>query len=61
MQGHLAGPKFPSADAGSSIVDVDGVSMEGTFGKVVGTETQVASHDIVVQVVVLSLLLARLR
>lgn len=64
MQGHLAGPKFPSPEAGSSIVDVDvdgvGVSMEGPFEKI-GEETQVVSHDIVVRVLVPFLLLARLR
>lgn len=62
MQGDLAGP---SAEAGSSIVDIDvdvgGVSMEGTFEKMVGEETQVVSHDIVVPVLVPSLLLARLQ
>lgn len=61
MQGHLSGPKFRSAEAGSSIVDVDhdvdGVSMDE---KIVGTETQV-SHDIVARVLVPFLLLARLR
>lgn len=41
VQGRLAGPKFPSAEAGSSIVDVDvhGVSMEHPFEKIVGAET----------------------
>jgi hypothetical protein len=61
----LAGPKFPSAEAGSSIVDADvdvhGVSMKGLFEKIVGAETWVVSHDIVVRVLVPSLLLAQLR
>ena len=63
MQEHLAGPNFPSAEAGSRIVDVDvdGVSMEGTIEKIVGTETQAVSHDIVARVLVPVLLLARLR
>ena len=43
VQGHLAAQKFPSAEVGSSIVDVDvdvhGVSMEGPFEKIVGAET----------------------
>ena len=56
VQEHLAGPLFPSPEAGSSIVvvvDVDvgvGVSMEGTFEKIVGAETPMVSHDIVVRV-----------
>ena len=62
MQGHLAGPNFPS-EAGSRIVDVDvdGVSMEGTIEKIVGTEMQAVSHDIVARALVPFLLLARLR
>lgn len=43
MQGDLGGPKFPSAEAGSSIVDADvhvhGVSREDPFEKIVGAET----------------------
>ena len=66
MQGHLAGPIFPSAETGSSIVDVDvdvdvDVSMEGPFEKIVGAETQAVSHDTVVRVLVPFLLWARLR
>ena len=64
MQGHPAGPEFPSAEAGSSIVETvegDGVSKEGTFEKLVRAEREAALNDIVVRVLGTFLLLARLR
>jgi hypothetical protein len=62
LQGHPAGPEFPSAEAGSSIVEVVevDVSMEGTFEKIVRAEREAVSHDIVVRVLV-TFLLAQLR
>jgi len=63
LQGYPAGPEFPFAEAGSSIVEVVevDVSMEDTFEKIVRAEREAVLHDIVVRVLVTFLLLAQLR